>query len=65
MTLSGAEFDKAYMQHMVGDHEKAVALFQTAANSAQDADIKAYATKTLPTLQEHARLAGEVNGKLK
>ena len=65
MSLSGAEFDKAYMQHMVADHDKAVALFTTGSTSAQDADIKAFATKTLPTLQEHAKLAQEVNGKLK
>ena len=64
-SLSGAEFDKAYMQHMVADHNKAVALFTTGSTSAQDADIKAFATKTLPTLQEHAKLAQEVNGKLK
>jgi putative membrane protein len=63
--LSGAEFDKAYMQHMVGDHEKAIGLVQTGSNSAQDPDIKAYATKSLPILQEHAKLAGEVSGKVK
>jgi len=63
--LSGAEFDKAYMQHMVADHEKAVSLFTTGSTSAQDADIKAFATKTLPVLQEHAKLAGEVAAKVK
>lgn len=63
--LSGAEFDKAYMQHMVGDHDKAVSLFQTGSNSAQDADIKTFATKNLPILQEHRRLAGEVSAKVK
>ncbi|HYI11628.1 MAG TPA: DUF4142 domain-containing protein [Thermoanaerobaculia bacterium] len=63
-TLSGAEFDKAYMQHMVADHGKAVSQFQTASTSAQDADVKAWAAKTLPTLQEHARLAQEVAGKV-
>jgi len=65
MALSGAAFDKAYMEHMVADHGKAVSLFQTAANGAQDADIKAFAAKTLPTLQEHATLAGEVSAKVK
>ena len=64
-SLSGAEFDKAYMQHMVADHEKAVADFQTAANGAVDADIKGYASKNLPVLQEHHKLAQETSGKLK
>jgi putative membrane protein len=63
--LSGAEFDKAYMQHMVGDHQKAVSLFQNASTNATDTDLKNWATKTLPTLQEHLQLAETVNGKLK
>ena len=63
--LSGREFDKAYMQHMVADHDKAVAHFTTGSTSAQDADIKGFATKSLPVLQEHAALAKTVSGKLK
>lgn len=62
-TLSGAAFDKAYMQHMVPDHEKTVADFQRAAATATDADVKAWAQKTLPVLQEHLRLAREVAGR--
>jgi putative membrane protein len=63
-TLSGTEFDKAYMQHMVADHGKAVTLFQNGSTNAQDADLKAWATKTLPVLQEHATLAQQVAGKV-
>lgn len=63
--LSGAAFDKAYMQHMVDDHEKAASLFQNGSASAEDPDIRAYAAKTLPIIQEHARLAQEVSGKVK
>lgn len=63
--LSDAEFDRAYMQHMVGDHQKAIGVFQTGANSAQDPDIKAYATKNVPVLQEHATLAQQVSAKVK
>ena len=55
--LSGAEFDKAYMEHMVSDHEKDVAEFDKASTSASDADLKAWAGKTLPTLKEHLELA--------
>jgi len=50
---SGAAFDKAYVSMMVQDHQKAVALFENAANTVQDADIKAFAKQTLPTLQQH------------
>jgi putative membrane protein len=56
-TLSGAAFDRGYMEHMRGDHQKDVAAFEKASTSATDADIKAFATKTLPVLREHLTLA--------
>ena len=62
--LSGAEFDKAYMQHMVADHEKAVADFDKASTSATDTDLKAWAGKTLPVLKEHLELAKETARRL-
>jgi putative membrane protein len=61
-TLSGAAFDKAYMDHMVKDHEKAVALFTKEASSGKDGDTKDWASKTLPTLQQHLAKAREVAG---
>jgi putative membrane protein len=62
--LSGAEFDKAYMKHMVEDHEKTVADFDKASTSATDSDLKAWAGKTLPTLQDHLRQAKEIASKV-
>jgi putative membrane protein len=56
-TLSGAAFDRAYMQDMVTDHTHDVAEFRRMASSATDPDIKAFATKNLPTLEEHLKLA--------
>jgi len=50
--LSGASFDKDYTTAMVDGHKKMIALFEEAANSS-DAQIKAFADKTLPTLREH------------
>jgi len=64
-SLSGADFDKMYMQHMVEDHVKDVAEFEKASTSAQDSDVKSWAGKTLPTLQQHLQVAKEVNGKVK
>lgn len=63
--LSGAEFDKAYMQHMVEDHDKDVAEFEKASTTAMDGDVKTWAGKTLPTLQQHQQLSKEVSSKLK
>jgi putative membrane protein len=63
-SLSGAAFDKAYMQHMVEDHEKAVAAFDKASTSATDMDLKAWAGRTLPTLKEHLELAKQTARKV-
>jgi putative membrane protein len=62
---SGKDFDKAYMDDMVKDHEKDVAEFEKASKEAKDADLKAWATKTLPTLQGHLKMAKETQKKVK
>jgi len=51
--LSGPAFDRAYMDAMVKDHHEDVAEFQKAARSADDPDVKGFASRTLPTLEEH------------
>ena len=63
-SLKGAAFDKAYMDHMAKAHLKAVALFQQEAKEGQDPDIKAWAAKTLPTLQDHLKVASVINATL-
>jgi putative membrane protein len=58
--LSGAEFDRAYMSDMVKDHTKDVADFQRESNSGMDPAVKDFASKTLPTLQDHLREAKQI-----
>jgi putative membrane protein len=55
--------DKKYIHEMVEDHEDAVKLFQKATESG-DPDIRAFATKTLPTLQHHLDLAKDLKKTL-
>ena len=62
---SGKAFDKAYADAMVADHEKTVADFEKESTSAQDPDLKAWVTKTLPTLQDHLKMAKDLKGKIK
>jgi putative membrane protein len=62
--LSGADFDKDYMKGMVEDHQKTVDLFQKASNEATDPDVKAWAAKTLPTLQHHLDEAKKIASKV-
>jgi putative membrane protein len=51
--LSGDAFDRAYVKHMVKDHEEDVKEFQKEANNGEDEDIKGFASRTLPVLQGH------------
>jgi putative membrane protein len=59
----GSEFDAAYTKQMKEDHAKTVALFQSATKSS-DPDLAAFAKKTLPTLMEHKRMAGDLPGAM-
>jgi putative membrane protein len=62
---SGADFDRDYMASQVTDHRKAVSDFKKAADSAKDPELKAWAAKTLPTLEEHHKTAQTLHDSLK
>jgi len=61
--LHGAAFDKAYMQAMVQDHEKDVAKFRQESKTSRDPDVKDFAARTLPTLEEHLSMAKDIAGQ--
>jgi putative membrane protein len=61
--LSGADFDKEYVDYMVKDHEKDAKEFQEQANNGTDADVKAFAAKTLPVIQSHLKMIKEIKDK--
>ena len=62
-SATGAAFDRQYVAAMIEDHKHDIAEFEKAASNARDADVKAFASKTLPTLQEHLRQAEAAAGK--
>lgn len=62
--LSEAEFDRAYVQQMVADHEKAVELFRNQAESGQDPELKQFAGQTLPILQQHLERARQIDSRM-
>jgi putative membrane protein len=55
--LSGNAFDQAYMKAMVKDHVEDVAEFEKQSTAANDADLRAFAAKNLPTLKHHLEMA--------
>jgi len=59
---TGADFDRAYSKLMLSDHEKDVSEFEKESTKGTDPDLKAFASKTLPTLQEHLQLARTLPG---
>jgi putative membrane protein len=63
--LSGAQFDRAYMSEMVADHKKDVAEFRKQSTSGKDSDLKAFAAKTLPTLEDHLKMAQSTDAAVK
>jgi putative membrane protein len=65
--LSGAaatNFDNEYMRHMVMSHEEAVKLFTRASKDLKNEQLRAFAAKTLPTLQDHLKTAKEIHDKV-
>lgn len=63
--LKGAAFDRAYMQDMVKDHKADISEFRKESTSGFDPDTKAFASKTLPTLEDHLKQAQDTLSQLK
>jgi len=63
--LNGADFDRAYANEMVKDHKKDVADFKREARGAKDPDLKSWAGKTLPTLEDHLKQAQDMQAQVK
>jgi putative membrane protein len=60
----GNDFDRSYVNMMVKDHKKTIALFEHAASSSPDTHIKAFAIKTLPVLKHHYLEIQKIGDKL-
>ncbi len=53
--LSGDTFDKSYIKGQIKAHRETIALFKKEIASGQDADAKAFASATLPTVRAHLK----------
>ncbi|HTH45007.1 MAG TPA: DUF4142 domain-containing protein [Oxalicibacterium sp.] len=64
--LTGETFDKQYIKHAgVGDHESAHKLLAKVQSKAKDADLKAYAEKTIKAVDEHLNMAKSMEQNMK
>ena len=63
--LSGAEFDREYMDAMVDDHKEDIEKFQTQADKGKDPELKKFASENLPILKKHLELAQSTEKQIK
>ncbi|PPQ33188.1 DUF4142 domain-containing protein [Rhodopila globiformis] len=62
--LSGAQFDRAFIDHEAKTNEQSVKAWQQEANSNQNNDVTAFAKLGLPVQQEHLALAQAIQTQL-
>ena len=60
-----ATFDHQYLYNLEEDHKADIKTFEKEATSGDDADIKAWAAKTLPTLKSHLAMVKDARKKVK
>jgi putative membrane protein len=58
--ITGTDFDHQYIAGQVKAHKQAVELFKNQAKNGQNADVRAFASKTLPVIEEHLMAAQEI-----
>ncbi len=63
--IGAADFDRQYLKLLEMNHKNDIAEFQKEAKSGDDRDVKAWAAKTLPTLQEHLAMVEDAMRKVK
>jgi putative membrane protein len=63
--LSGAGFDRQYMDQMVKDHQQVLKLAQREAKDGKDPEVKALAEKGAPHIQQHLDEAKKIQASLK
>ena len=61
----GKDWDRAYIDAQVADHQEAISLFEAGSSSVKDPDLKALIDKTLPTLRDHLQMIKDVQSKMK
>ena len=59
--LDGAAFNKQYDKDQVAAHKAAVSLFKRYAKNGKNADLKAFAQKYLPHIEQHLQMAQNLN----
>jgi putative membrane protein len=59
--LNGSDFTKQYHDDQVSAHKDAVSLFERYGKGGDNPELKDWANKTLPTLQDHLKMAQDLD----
>jgi putative membrane protein len=63
--VKSANFDRAFAKDMVSDHEKDIKEFRKEADKGRNPELKQFASQTMPTLEEHLKIARDLSGSSK
>jgi putative membrane protein len=63
-TKTGTAFDRAYISMMIHDHKEAIDLFKDASDN-KNQTIQDFARQTLPTIEDHLKMAQDIDASLK
>jgi putative membrane protein len=62
LQLSGREFDRQYIEQQFTEHATALTAFQMASQPADDDELRAFARKTAPVIQQHLDMLRSIWG---
>jgi putative membrane protein len=62
---AGTDFDKAYVSRMIDDHQMDIKEFEDASKTCKDANLKAFAVKTLLVLKMHLESIQKIHDSMK
>ena len=63
-SLQGDQFDRRFLEEQIKDHREDLGKFSDEIHATQNADVRSYASETLPILQQHLALAEAVQSPL-
>ena len=63
-TLKGAEFDRAFMRHVIDDHQKSLDMYQRTAKDSRNSELRDYAQQQTGIIREHLETARDIESKI-
>lgn len=63
-SLNGSAFNKAFLDHELADHRKALRTFEEARSQTDNRDMKLYLDETIPVLKSHLEMIENVRRDL-